>query len=562
MKRKIKSFSDNIRRMFITYAIIPSFFIALSCLAMIMGIWEFTVYVTNRTANTKVAKSIESSINMYSDEMLNLSGDETLIMDHIDTGKKVEIMGLMYHLHSVTGNKANLYILDSNLNFVLSEDTQPEFLINKTAYDWGIIRKIRNKPDQISFQLINDEKNILCLGTGIRQNNKLIGYLVVTLDADEFDLLLTRVTPHTIVTDENGWIYIANNYEFQDSLGRFTRENTFSNGFIEYKGKKYFLFRSPICNDMLQVYSITSYDLESRMFNIMRIFILFLFAAIIGITFLISKKVAKKSTRDIYKIAEAFEHVKKGNLDHYLDIDSCIEFQEIGEAYNLMLDGLKNYIQENKELSDLAAFSQVKQLEAQFNPHFLFNTLDNIRFMSKIDAEASDKMIVALSNLLRYSISNAQEEIQVEEDLSYTESYLTILKIRYNRRLTYSIDVNESIKHCLIPKLMMLSIIENAVKYGYGDQETLHVSIKGFKKNDDLIFICKDDGSGISEEMLKQIRDNLSSSVNKTNHHGIYNIHRRIKLMYHGNYGVSIDSKLGEGTTITLTLPYHTVSKD
>lgn len=562
MKRKIKSFSDNIRRMFITYAIIPAFFIAISCLALIMGIWEYTVYVTNRTANTKIGSTIESAITMYSDEILKLSDDETLITKPIDTGKKVEIMRLMYQLHSGTGNKANLYILDSKLNPVFSEDDQPEFIANKSAYDWGIIREIRNNPSRISYHLIKDEKTILCLGTGIRLNKDIAGYLVVTIDADEFNLLLTQVSPHTIVTDKNGWIYLINNYDFQDSLGRFTRENDFPNGFIEYMGKKYYLTQSTICNDMLRVYSITSYDLESRMFNVMRMFILFLFSAIIGITFLISRKVATKSTRDIFKVADAFEHVKKGDLDHYLNINSCIEFMEIGESYNLMLDGLKTYIQENKELSNLAAFSQVKQLEAQFNPHFLFNTLDNIRFMSKIDAEASDKMIVALSNLLRYSIGNAEEEIQVEEDLRYTESYLTILKIRYNRRLTYTIDVNDSISQCLIPKLMLLSIIENAVKYGYGDQDTLHVSIKGFKKNDDLIFICQDNGSGISKDLLKQIRDNLSSSVNNTNHHGIYNIHRRIKLMYHGNYGVSIDSKVGEGTTITLKLPYHIATEE
>ena len=560
--KKIKSFSDNIRRMFITYAIIPSFFIAFSCLAIIIGIWKYTIKAANKSANLKVSKTLESAINMYSEKLYNLSRDETLITNPIYTGKKVEIMEIMYQLHSQTGCKADLYILDINLNTVFGEGDRPEFIVNKTMYNWGIIREIRNKPDQITYYLINNETNILCLGMGIQKNNELIGYMVVTLDSEEFELLLTQVAPHTVVTDKNGWIYLINNYEFEDTLGRFVREYTYTSGFIEYSGKKYYLSQSRICNDMLRVYSITSYDLETRMFNVMIMFILFLFVAIIGITFVISRKVAVKSTKDIYKIVEAFEHVKKGNLDHNLDIDSCIEFKEIGEAYNLMLDGLKTYIQENKELSNLAAFAQVKQLEAQFNSHFLFNTLDNIRFMSKIDVEASDKMIVALSNLLRYSISNAQEEIQLEEDLRYTESYLTILKIRYNRRLSYTIDVDENIKDCLIPKLMMLSLIENAVKYGYGDRETLHVSIKGFKKDDNLIFICKDNGAGIPEEMLKQIIENLMSPVNKTNHHGIYNIHRRIKLMYHKNYGVSIESKPGEGTTITLKLPYHTAKNN
>lgn len=558
--KKIKSFSDNIRRMFITYAIIPSFFIAFSCLALIIGIWKYTIKATNKTANLKVCRMLESDINMYSEYLVNLSKDETLITNPIDTGKRVKIMEVMYQLHSRTKCNADLYILDINLNPVFGDGALSELIINKTLDNWGIIREIRNKPDQISYYLINNKTNILCLGAGLQRNNELVGYLIITLDSEEFNILLSQVSSDIVVTDKNGWIYLISNYEFEDALGRFLQEYTYTSGFIEYSGETYYLSQNRICNDMFRVYSITNYSMESRMFKVMIMFILFLFVAIIGITFAISKKVAVKSTRDLYKIVEAFEYVKKGNLDHNLDIDSCIEFKEIGEAYNLMLDGLKNYIQENKELSHLAAFAQVKQLEAQFNSHFLFNTLDNIRFMSKIDVEAADKMIVALSNLLRYSISNAQEEIQLKEDLHYTESYLTILKIRYNSRLTYAIDVDENIKDCLIPKLMMLSLIENAVKYGYGDRETLHVSIKGFKKDDDLIFICKDNGAGIPEEILKQIRDNLMSPVNKTNHHGIYNIHRRIKLMYHNNYGVSIESKPGEGTTITLKLPYHTAN--
>ncbi|WP_276929246.1 sensor histidine kinase [Herbinix luporum] len=561
MRRKIKSFSDNIRRMFIMYAIIPAFCITLSCLLLIMGIWEHTVYVSNRSSNTKVADIIEATINTYSNELINLSQEETLITKSIDSNRMVEIRRLMYQLYSTTGYRANLYILDNNLNSILSNDEEPQFIIDKSTNNWGILQKIKDNPDQVSYQLNNYDKNLLCIGTGIQKNSRLLGYLVLTLEANVFDLLLTQVSSHTIVTDENGWVYLINSYDFQDFLGRFTRDNIYTNGFIEYQGKKYYLSQSTICNKMFNIYSITSYNLEFKMFNVMIVFIFFIFAAIISITYFISGKVAKKSTKDIDIIAKAFEQVKKGNLDHYLEIDSSVEFKEIGEAFNLMLDGLKTNIQENKELSQLAAFAQVKQLEAQFNPHFLFNTLDNIRFMSKIDAESSDKMIVALSNLLRYSIKDAQEEIQVEEDIRYTESYLTILKIRYNRRLSYTIDVDENVKQCLIPKLMLQSIIENAVKYGYGDRDTLHIWIKGFKVDNDLIFICKDNGSGISEEVLKQIRDNLLLSYNNTNHHGIYNIHRRIRLMYHGDYGVYLESKLGEGTTVTLKLPYSTIEE-
>ncbi|WP_312102194.1 histidine kinase [Lachnoclostridium sp.] len=559
MKRKrIRFFRDNIRHTFILYAIIPTFLIACLCMGLIFGIWQYSVYNTNLAANAKVSNVLQKVVDIYVNEASNLSKDVTLITEPINTDKLVEIRRSMYKLFAETEYFAKLYILDEELNSVLSDNNHmPGFLVDNSCYDWGIIREIREKPQDISIKLATEEGRILCIGTGIQNQGSLVGYIIVTIPADEFRLLLTQVSPQTVITDENGWIYLTNNFVFQDELGRFVRDMEYSEGFIKYQEKGYYLSKSKICNDNLQVYTITSNGMESRIFYTMCTFILFIFAAIIIITYFTSRKVAKKSTRDISKIAEAFEQVKKGNLDRYLNIDSSIEFKEIGEAYNLMLDGLKKNIKENKELTRHVAFAQVKQLEAQFNPHFLFNTLDNIRFMSKIDSEASDNMIIALSTLLRYSISNAEDEIQVEEDMRYTESYLTILKIRYNRRFTYEIDLEEKVKKYLIPKLMIQSIIENAVKYGYEEVDTLHVTIKGFEKDGNLIFVCKDSGGGIKEDLLKQIRENLLQPVNKTNHHGIYNIHRRIQLMYHGDYGVTLESKLGEGTVVTLTLPIH-----
>ncbi|ABX42506.1 sensor histidine kinase [Lachnoclostridium phytofermentans] len=559
MKRKrIRFFSDNIRHTFILYAIIPTFLIACLCLGLILGIWQYNVYATNRATNAKVSNVLQKVVDIYVNEALNLSKDVTLITEPINTDKLVDIRRSMYKLYAEAEYYAKLYILDEELNSVLSDNIRmPSFLIDNSCYDWGIIREIRENPQGISITLATEDGRILCIGTGIQNRDELIGYIIVTIPADEFRLLLTQVSQQTVITDENGWIYLSNNFVFQDALGRFVRDQKYSEGFIKYQEKGYYLSKSKICNNKLQVYTVTSHDMESKIFYTMCLFILSIFAAIIIITYFTSRKVAKKSTRDIYKIADAFEQVKKGDLERYLDINSSIEFKEIGEAYNLMLDGLKNNIKENKELTRHVAFAQVKQLEAQFNPHFLFNTLDNIRFMSKIDPEASDKMIVALSALLRYSISNAEEEIQVEEDIRYTESYLTILKIRFNRRFTYEIDIEDKVKKYIIPKLMIQSIIENAVKYGFAEEDTLHVTIRGFEKDGNLIFICKDNGGGMKEDLLKEIRENLLQPVNRTNHHGIYNIHRRIQLMYHGDYGVTLESKLGEGTVVTLTLPIH-----
>lgn len=555
-RKKIRFFRDNIRHMFILYAIIPAFLIACLSMGLIFIIWQYSVSTENHDANKKVNQEIEKVIGIYGREAMNLAKDVSLVASPLSMNKLVEIRSVIYKSFEEAGYPGTLYVLDEELHSVLPYNNEmPPFLVDYSCFDWGIIRKIRANPGDISLNLGMDNGRILCIGTAIQEEGKVKGYLIVTIDGEEFQPLLAGMLPRTMITDENGWVYSSNTNTFQDEFGRFVREYDSSSGFIQYEEKGYYFSKSVIYKDKLRVYSITSHGMETNMFYTMGLFILFVFTIIIVITYFITKKVSERSTKDISKIAEAFEQLKKGDLECALNIDSSVEFKEIGEAYNLMLTGLKDNIKEKEELTQYAAFAQVKQLEAQFNPHFLFNTLDNIRFMNKIDVEASDKMIVALSTLLRYSISDAQEEIEVEEDMKYTESYLSILKIRYNRRFTYEIYIEEKIKHYLIPKLMIQSIIENAVKHGYEQEDNLKLTIRGYQKGDDLIFICEDNGGGMSEKILKQIRENLLLPVNRTNHHGIYNIHRRIQLMYHEGYGVTLESKRGQGTIVTLTLP-------
>lgn len=552
------TFQANIRRIFILEAIIPVFCIAGICLFLFLLFSHYTVQKSNDASNRKIAYTLEETIIKYSDAIETLAHDEEIDWGHMDIDQLVAIRRTMYQLTKGTGYSAQLYILDADLQPITSDISKDDtFLTNHVYKDSGIIYEIDQASGQISMRLTSGENQLLCIGTDISNEERRTGYLLVTIDSSEFELLLTEVPAQTIVADSRGWIYFANNYVFQDNLGRFVSSLKEAKGNVEYNQHYYYLSRREIVNQNLVVYTITDNDMRMKMNQVLSVSIVLMFFMIVGITYVISKKVAQKSTADINEMAKAFEQVKKGNLERHLDINSSIEFQEIGEAYNMMLDGLKRQIAENKELAEHAAFAQVKQLEAQFNPHFLFNTLDNIRFMSKIDSEKADQMIVALSNLLRYSISTAEEEITVKEELKFTQSYLDILKIRFNRRLTYEVNVAEEAMECLIPKLMIQPLIENAVKYGYARQEHLTVVVQGGISEQQLIFQCIDDGSGIEADMLEEIRGNLSSNVNKSGHYGLFNIHRRIRLMYGDKYGITIESKKQEGTTLTLTLPIH-----
>lgn len=550
---KIKTFEENIKYTFTKYAIIPVFLTILAFLALFLGVWHYSIYRTNQDVMGQIEKSFKNTIFSYRSLLNDLARDDRILTTD-KTGKEIlDINRKIYSVNSHAGYDADLVIYDRDLtdiNYSGKEGVTPEKKIS-----WGIFHDMKVHPGDIRIGLLIEDTNYLAIGRAVEQDGEIKGYLVAKIDTEQFDRLLSSVSNQLILTDPNGWIYLADNYTFQDQLGRLDRDLIGADGYVKFKDHGYYLSSMPILNESLRLYTSTDYPIDPTLFLMIFALISLIFAIIILLIHITSGRVTRKTSREIGDIAAAFEEAQKGNLETSLHVDSSLELKQIGDAYNDMVEGLKNYIQKNRELADLAAYAQIKQLEAQFNPHFLFNTLDNIRFMGRIDPKTGDKMIIALSKILRYAISDTNKVATVREDMQNIENYLAILKLRFSDRFAYHMAIQEGIMDCKIPKLMLQSLIENSVKYGYGQGQTLTIEIRGYAKDRDLVFECSDNGVGIDREMLATIRHNLAQDQNPSNHHGLYNIHKRIQLMCGGDYGVTIDSEVGKGTRVTLTMP-------
>lgn len=219
-------------------------------------------------------------------------------------------------------------------------------------------------------------------------------------------------------------------------------------------------------------------------------------------------------------------------------------------------------MENNRKMAELVSMAQNKQLESQFNPHFLYNTLENIRYMCKLEPATAERMVFSLSNLLRYSLDGSKAEVTLKEDLEHLESYLTILKRRFGERFRCRIDVEPETMDLRIPKLVLQPMIENAVKYGFGKQLNLTVELKAYIHEGKLIMICRDDGVGIPQCTLSELTALLEQKENPRRHSGLYNIHRRIDILYGRPYGVEIRSAEGHGTTLVVTLPVKREESD
>ncbi|MGV2805624.1 sensor histidine kinase, partial [Clostridium perfringens] len=182
--------------------------------------------------------------------------------------------------------------------------------------------------------------------------------------------------------------------------------------------------------------------------------------------------------------------------------------------------------------------------------------LETLRYAIKIDANQAQDIVLILSRLLRYSIG-PDRNVQLKNDMNYVRDYLKLQQIRFNDRLEYRITVEEVTLDVYVPKLLLQPIIENAIKYGYQDQSHVLIEIHIYTSTDKLILEVRDNGQGMSEETLQEVNQLLQSQTNTTQHIGLYNVHRRLVLLYGEGSGIHIDSAQGKGTCVALTIPYE-----
>ncbi len=551
MSKDIKSFQDNIRRTFIVFSLTPVIAIVFTAILLFMFTWSAYLGETTREDSRLIAGETDTVLSTYYAMITDVEFVVSTANVDVDsvTGK---IFSILYGRTSDFEDIGNLIIMSPERKALFtSKNTVPEYLTGKEYGNWGVWNKIKENPNVTTTILY---EGTLYVVRGVFRGKDLVYAIIYAVPSQVMANIINTKNRYCIMTDNNGWVYLNNTHGLTDNFGQINPVLESNTGYARIDGQKVICYETPVAKG-LKVYTLSDINRSTRMIIILIVIVAVIFFAIIFITYRSTATSSEVYTRDVKKIEDAFEAVQQGNLDVSLSIDSSKEFQIIGNDFNEMLSGLKKQIEQNKELAQNAAFSQVKQLESQFNPHFLFNTLDNIRFMAKIDASSADKMIVSLSGLLRYSIRETSEEVTVAEDLRHLQFYLNILQIRFNKRFAYNINVSEDINECLIPKLLLQPLLENAVKYGFGEKEKLTVNINGYQLQERLIFVCEDDGVGIDEDILEELKATMQDTGTSPAHFGLYNIHQRIKLMYNGDYGLDISSKKGKGTTVRLTLP-------
>lgn len=264
-------------------------------------------------------------------------------------------------------------------------------------------------------------------------------------------------------------------------------------------------------------------------------------------------------TGSIRKVVETMRRAGKGDMNIRVDSDRTrpTEIEVIAEEFNSMMDKLKKSVETQKN-------AEIAALEAQINPHFLYNTLDTINWMAidKDEYEISN-MIGTLAHILRYGISDSNGIVKIKDEVEWLKKYVFLQQTKLKNSFTCHINVEPEIMGLSIHKLLLQPFIENAILHGFEGVNRTHILQMDMGRDGDRITIrIQDNGGGMPPEMVREMNEGIFRKTDNKNHIGMENAITRIHMYYGENAKVRIESRIGEGTEVRILIPVNGGDKD
>lgn len=280
-----------------------------------------------------------------------------------------------------------------------------------------------------------------------------------------------------------------------------------------------------------------------------------IFLIVVLLTVLIIRFFSKLFSNPARELANAMQEFEKDtNNFEFKSIEGTAEITSLTESFEHMVVQIKELVEKVRQEEVTLRKTELKALQAQINPHFLYNTLDAIAWLCEEERHKDAvEMVNSLAKLFRISISRGHELITIEKEMQHAKSYLKIQNFRYKNQFTYSFDVDEECLNYLCNKITLQPIIENAIYHGIDrmvDEGKINIGIH--QKGDRIIFTVEDNGVGMTEEQCEEI---LHKDAGDRVGIGIKNVNDRIKIYFGEEYGLTIQSELDEGTRVTISMP-------
>lgn len=409
-----------------------------------------------------------------------------------------------------------------------------------------LYREILNRSQKKKLGLIVigvDKKNLeeLCSNAIVPQKEGII-----ILDKNSGELFEHGKIPSEIrkhITKEN---FLSQNYK--------ERENYFSYGQYEVITVQGTNNASIVCK------IVPKYSLQMQIIDFAYMPIILLVAILIGMLPLLLI-ISQIITKPLNKLTIAINKFSKGDFEQKIQIETEDEIGEVARCFNKMVEDIKKLIDENYIITLKEKQSELAALQAQINPHFLYNTLDSFYWKANEDGnEELAENIIALSQLFRLVLNRGDSEITVRNEIELVSRYLQIQRMRFSKGLEYNIDIEYDMQMEKIPKLIVQPFVENAIVHGFENTtKSCNISVTGKIKDDMLCFEIIDTGIGMTQIQIDEIwegeQETKDYARQRIGKYAIKNIKERLQIRYQDNFKLKIESSLGKGTKVILCIP-------
>ncbi len=446
------------------------------------------------------------------------------------------------------------YITENQTIDVRERDYFKEMLVTNEEYIFS--EPVNSKTDQ---SLIT----VLCYSI-YNENRSKVGFVAASISLSKLTSITDNLSFYegkSVIMDRAGTLYTYGEKLFSEDMLRSVKESLPKDDkeqvATELIGEIHTAFYAPIpgSNDWFLCTVVDNNKLyEDTQILTSSLILFWILMLIMGIlsAFFVSQRITKRITT----LSNAMDEVQKGNFHERLTMKGKDEISQMTGHFNDMVENIRVLMDEVVITQKEKRQRELQVLQAQINPHFLYNTLDTIQWKA-LEYEAHDlsDLILSLASFFRISLSKGEEKITLEREIEHVRNYLEVQQYRYSELLDYEIYVDESIKDVMIPKIIIQPLVENAIYHGIKPKlEKGKIIITVEKIEGDVRIQVKDDGVGIEEEKRKTLMENISDEKFKGSY-GLYNVHQRILLYYGAEYGITMESTYLKGAIVSISLP-------
>lgn len=337
-----------------------------------------------------------------------------------------------------------------------------------------------------------------------------------------------------------------------DSVAAGSTEDT-----LEYSGGNQIIFQVDQSRYNLVAFSVMPQALLRASQKTLTRNLLMIAIVMLVIALVFSTIVSRTITWPLERLTDVTKRIKNGETDLRIEPMKLDEIGELGLSFNEMLDQIQELVSRQYETKLLLNKAEYNALQAQINPHFLYNTLDTMSSIAQIkNCEEVSALSQSLSNIFRYSLDMRNPLSTVSKEIVHLKNYIYVMDVRMGSSITYTYSIDEQVLNDSIPRLSIQPIVENAINHGLKNARgERRIDIVAYRQQEQLMITVMDNGVGIPADKLGTLLNEADQDEKQSTSIGLYNINERLKMLYGEAYGLRITSKEGEGTTVTLCIP-------